>query len=302
MGLLHHENSPFGRYAPTPAFVAYANLIRQLDAATFERREGTDPRTRIYLFRKGGQEYRVAWTTDAASALSLKTQQPLRIIEIDGQEQLVAPANGEVSLRLTETPIYVQGSVSSITEDRPEAVLVDSEESFSHRQGSRGWQYGYFVPTPAGNSTADFIRLKWVKDDFSYYWGDLSLPELKIGRGVAHPSRRDGHAVSAVRRWQSQTDGKIRLSGHFERSADNGDGVEARVLVDGRPVHAAQVGGSNRAKRVNFTIDAQVQRGSQIDFVVSPGPEENSTTEFDATAFRAIITRPLQPDFRGATR
>src|SRR5271166_5301550 len=35
LGLLHDENDPLGRYTPTPAYVAYATLIHELDGLSF---------------------------------------------------------------------------------------------------------------------------------------------------------------------------------------------------------------------------------------------------------------------------
>ena len=55
MGLLHAPDSELGRYASTPAYAAYANLIHQLGDTRFVRQEG-DVRALVYLFMRHGQE------------------------------------------------------------------------------------------------------------------------------------------------------------------------------------------------------------------------------------------------------
>lgn len=297
MGLLRDSDSPFGRYAPAPAFVAYANLIRQLDASKFERREKTDPRTRIYLFNRGKEQCRVAWVTDdtgntddIGSLAFFKTAKPLRVIEVDGHEHFVVPVSGEVSLRLTSTPVFVEGPVSSVRENRSNVVLTDSASAFSGSQGTNGWYYGYFAPAKTRPGEDGFIRLAWLKDVWAQYWGAPSLPDLKIDREGAHPGLLDGHAAWAVRRWQSDVEGPIGISGHFERTADEGDGSEAQIIVDGRPIYSVDVGGPNNPKRAAFAIDTVVHKGSTVDIGISPGPADSTDVNNDATGVHVTIT------------
>src|SRR5690606_38794229 len=96
MGLLRGEDSPLGRYVPTPAYVSYANLIRQLDGARYVRREATDPRTRLYLFEKNGEEIRVGWSMETPARIVFQTSAPLAVTDIMGREHLAPPADGEV--------------------------------------------------------------------------------------------------------------------------------------------------------------------------------------------------------------
>jgi hypothetical protein len=297
MGLLRDSDSPFGRYAPAPAFVAYANLIRQLDAAEFQRREETDPRTRIYLFNTGKEQCRVAWVTDATRNIDdagtlafFKAAEPLRVTEIDGREYSVVPVSGEVSVRLTRTPIFVEGPVSSIRENRSDVVLTDSASAFSGRQGANGWYYGYFAPTKPRPGQDGFVTLAWLKDNWAHYWGAPSLRNLKIDREGAHPGLIDGRAAWAVRRWQSAVEGRIGISGHLERAADEGDGSEAQIIVDGRSIYIVDVGGPNKPKRVDFAVDTIVHKGSTVDIGISPGPAGSTDVNYDATGVHVTIT------------
>jgi hypothetical protein len=297
MGLLRDSDSPFGRYAPAHAFVAYANLIRQLDASEFERREKTDPRTRIYLFNRGEEQCRVAWVTDGTGNTDdvgtlafFKTAKPLRVIEIDGHEHSVVPVSGEASLRLTSTPVFVEGSVSSVREKRSDVVLTDSASAFSGSQGANGWYYGYVVPAETKAGEDRFIRLASLKDSWAQYWGAPSLPDLKINREGGHPGVLDAHAAWAVRRWQSSVEGRIGISGHFERWADEGDGSEVQIIVDGRPIYIVDLGGPNNPKRVAFAVDTVVHKGSTVDIGISPGPAGSTDVNNDATGVHVTIT------------
>ncbi len=289
MGLLRDSDSPFGRYAPAPAFVAYANLIRELDASAFERREKTDPRTRIYLFNRGEEQCRVAWVTDGTGNAEdvgtlafFKTTKPLRVIEIDGHEYSVVPVSGEASLRLTSTPVFVEGSVSSVREKRSDVVLTDSASAFSGSQGANGWYYGYVVPAETKAGEDRFIRLASLKDSWAQYWGAPSLPDLKINREGGHPGVLDAHAAWAV--------GRIGISGHFERMADEGDGSEVQVIVDGRPIYTVDVGGPSKPKRVAFAVETVVLKGSTVDIAISPGPADSTDVNNDATGVHVTIT------------
>jgi hypothetical protein len=297
MGLLRDSNSPFGRYAPAPAFVAYANLIRQLDAAEFQRREKTDPRTRIYLFNTGKEQCRVAWVTDdtrntdnAGTLAFFKTAKPLRVTEIDGREYSVVPVNGEASIRLTSTPVFVEGPVSSVREKRSNFVLTDSASAFSGIQGANGWYYGYFAPAKPGPGEDGFVRLAWLNDNWAQYWAAPSVSHLKIEREGTHPGLLDGHSAWAVRRWQSTVEGRIGISGHIERGADEGDGSEGQIIVDGRPIYIVDVGGANKPKRVDFAVDAVVHKGSTVDIDISPGPADSTDVNYDATGVHVTIT------------
>jgi hypothetical protein len=112
---------------------------------------------------------------------------------------------------------------------------------------------------------------------------------LTIGRDSAHPSVGDGRAVWPVRRWISNVDGKVRIIGTIA-CGDQGDGVGALILVDGTDVFAAEVGGADGQTTLEYEAFATVEKGSVIDFAVTPGP--GTDVNFDATVFTATI-QPL---------
>jgi hypothetical protein len=107
MGLLRGESDPLGRYAPSPAYAAYATLIRQLDGAHFVRREPSDPETRVYLFADGTREVRVAWADQPGEHFDLKTDRPAQVIDMMGNAKTIAVDNGGASVPLDLNPVYL---------------------------------------------------------------------------------------------------------------------------------------------------------------------------------------------------
>ena len=113
MGLLLSETAPAGRYTATPAYAAYANLIKQLGGARFQRREPGE--ARVYVFSRGGGEIRVAWSTAGAVQYDMRGDAPLWQI---GNAKALTPQHGTISVALDENPVYLtatrpqQGSIA----------------------------------------------------------------------------------------------------------------------------------------------------------------------------------------------
>jgi hypothetical protein len=300
MGLVRDQDSPFGRYAPAPAYVAYANLIRQLTGARYIRREPSDPRTHVHVFERDGKEIRVSWSTAPAAVVEYATGSPLTVVDIIGGERTVHPADGAVQLVLTQDPVYVQGPVLEVRERRRESILAWSEHDFGDVQGEGGWRYGHYNgdgqgrgdgADPAGPYTDDdFELLVPVESAWGSHWGDGQLGPIEISESMAHPSAVDGRAVSAVRRWVSNVAGTVEIAGTIGNGTE-GDGIRAAILVDGTEVFSAEVGGSDRQTTVDYAVAPVVKEGSLVDFAVSPG--SGTDFNFDATEFTALITLPI---------
>ena len=107
MGLLLSESDPAGRYTATPAYAAYANLIKQLDGAHFLRREPGE--ARVYVFSKGGSEIRVAWSTAGAAKYDMRSDTPLWQLDLMGNAKALTPLHGVISIALDENPVYLTG-------------------------------------------------------------------------------------------------------------------------------------------------------------------------------------------------
>ncbi|HEX2116720.1 MAG TPA: hypothetical protein VHM01_20125, partial [Alphaproteobacteria bacterium] len=146
MGLLRAADSDLGRYAPAPAYAAYANLIHQLHGARFVRRERTDPRTHAYLFERGGTQIRVIWSPGAPVDLRLSADRPVTIVDIMGRERQMNPRDGTMIVTADENPIYVHGAITAISDVGRERLLADATADYSvTAQGQGGWYYGYFT-------------------------------------------------------------------------------------------------------------------------------------------------------------
>jgi hypothetical protein len=110
LGLVRDETDPLGRYTPAPAYAAYATLIHQLDGASFVRREPSDPATRIYLFADGKREIHVLWSALPGATYEVASEIPLRRVSMMGDERLLMPRNGRVTVALDQNPFYLVGT------------------------------------------------------------------------------------------------------------------------------------------------------------------------------------------------
>ena len=300
MGLVRDEDSPLGRYAPAPAYVAYANLIRQLSEARYVRREPSDPRTHVHVFERAGEEIRVSWSTAPFARVHFRTRAPLTVVDIVGREQVVAPTDDTISLMLAQNPIYVKGPVLDVREQRSELILAWAEQDFEDLQGARSWHYGHYDGDGEGEGDGigptgpytddDFERLAPTEDAWGWRWGDPGLGPVSIDGNGAHPSAIDDRPVWAVRRWVSDIRGTVDVAGTIERGR-KGDGTAARILIDGVEIFAADVGGPDHPKTIEYAFSAPVQPGSTVDFAVTPGAATDFN--FDGTRFTALITVPL---------
>jgi hypothetical protein len=300
MGLVRDQDSPFGRYAPAPAYVAYANLIRQISGARYVGREPSDPRTHVHVFEQGGEEIRVSWSTAPAARVDYEARSPLTVVDIVGDERTVHPADGAVKLVLTQDPVYIKGPVLEVREHRRESILAWSEHEFGDVQGARNWHYGHYDGdgegrgdgiAPSGPYTDDdFELLEPVEDEWGWHWGDQQLGPIQISESQAHPSVADGRAVWAVRRWVSDVAGTLHITGTIGGGTE-GDGTRAAILVDGAEVFAAEVGGPDGRTQFEYDLSVVIQQGSLVDFAVTPGP--GTDFDFDATEFTALLTLPI---------
>ncbi len=127
-GLIRAPDSPLGRYAPNPSYVAYATLIRLLGGAVPVRREALpDLRSRVYLFAKGGKEIRVAWSSGGTGTLTIDTDRMLTAVDPMGRERTLEPRQGRVTLALE-----LDAGVPARPDTRPtRAALRDPARRFA---------------------------------------------------------------------------------------------------------------------------------------------------------------------------
>lgn len=94
---------------PKPAYIAYNNLICQLEGAKLKKEVGLESSIKCYLFQKGNEEIATIWGVKAEGAVSIKVKpKEIEVVDIMGNEMNVQPdKKGLVKLPLLNGPIYI---------------------------------------------------------------------------------------------------------------------------------------------------------------------------------------------------
>jgi hypothetical protein len=179
-------------------------------------------------------------------------------------------------------------------------ILADSVSDFSLVQGEHGWYYGYI-----DGAAGEFVEMTTQSVVQAYvppsgdiwecwatapgqYWTQL----FRLGghaNGEDTSAGRTPVLQLAVRRWVSTVAGQVLITGELAKvDVELGsNGVDARVLIDGREIYTAFVGGQDAGGLV-YRIPASVNVGSTIDFVLDP---HDSSDHHDLTRFTSVIHR-----------
>jgi hypothetical protein len=82
--------------------------------------------------------------------------------------------------------------------------------------------------------------------------------------------------------------GSIAIRGHVAMVAvgASSDGIRASIRAAGTPIWQASIA-SNDTQGQKFSLTAEVEVGTTLDFIVDSGP----TDGHDTTAFHAVISR-----------
>ena len=261
---------------PKPAFTAFATMTTQLRDAAFVGRDVTPADLYSFCFRRpSGENVRVMWSLEPRT---------LAMSGVTGATDLMGRALGSAGeLRLSDSPIYVTGEVQGFPKPT-EQIITDSRRGFAGVQGANGWSYGY-----ARGDEAGFTPLAvFGADDWRADWrGDL--PFLALTAKEQHPSAQGGVPIGAVRRWQSDRAGTVRVTGSFAVGKQSGDGVGVSVAVNGQRRLHRLLGGSGGAPMAEkFDFAENVEPGTTIDFAVDPGPAAN--IDHDAAAVSVTIS------------
>jgi hypothetical protein len=182
----------------------------------------------------------------------------------------------------------------------PGNVVADSIAEFSENQGENNWFYGYYdqrVDAEDGDgmyASSDFIPFLndgsgIVSDDPEFeawkdgenHWdgGSWDLlenaapvehgPWTEVTAGGGHPAANaqgDLEVHWAVRRWVSDVEGDLNISGILNNGSTAGDGTVGRIFVDGQEVWSATSNGTSVPVDVNVTL----AQGSIVDFAIDP--------------------------------
>jgi hypothetical protein len=279
-GLVGPASDDRGGFRPHPALVAYATLIRQLHNAAFERRFETSPSTYAFSFRRGDEHICVLWSNYPVT-VSLASSAPLVITNIMGSSSTRSPVSGSVTLTLGKDAQYVAGPITSVTETTTD-LLADSISGYSKIAGQNGWSYGYAeLSSDASYDLSAFKEMIWA------IWGDDNFRwHREGGYPFAAGSQMHPSDAWAIRRWVSNVDAEVALSGLVSRG-EGGDGVEVRIFVDGLEIFRQDV---SPGESINYSVPkVKIQVGTTVDFAVNQRDESS----FDATTFTSMITRAV---------
>jgi hypothetical protein len=254
-----------------PSFVALATMIQQLKGAHFIQREQTlgDLYSMLYQ-RENGGELRIVWSlTPRHLVLTGATG------EVTMAGQASTPGTG---FDLDDSPVYIAGPLRGLPDPPVQgALLADSREDFG-AGAINGWSYGTFsegktVFTPLPTYSLTDAQAQWTGAD----------PSISITSVSQYPSVRDGLPVTAVRRWTSTYEGKIRVTGYFS-CGTTGDGVGATFSINGTPQFHSLLNTANGVVHY-FDLVETVHVGSTVDFAVDPGPGINTDSDTTSTIF-----------------
>ena len=167
-------------------------------------------------------------------------------------------------------------------------LIADSVAEFSDSQGMENWRYGYWTKSDDNDgvyeaNTSDFKPFIKVPLAFLNSWNademmwDLSLPTLSPqatqlrSDSVLPSGSNSGKVQHPIRRWESEISGGILIHGSINNPDAAGDGVIARILVDGDEVYRQHFDGNT----ADFSLLRPIQTGQNIDFVLDPGDDDN---------------------------
>ena len=183
-------------------------------------------------------------------------------------------------------------------------LIAHSANEFSGTQGKDGWYYGYhegnypYYPDKftqmaggSGNGAWDATTQHWTgdTDDVNGSWDlVISAPSwVVVAKTMMHPQAvlEGSYEVpqQAVRRWVSDVDGEVGITGYFNNTSANGDGTFGRIFHNGVEKYTVLTDGS----RSDFNILLTVATGDKVDFVVDEGP--NADSGADGTNMEATI-------------
>jgi hypothetical protein len=193
----------------------------------------------------------------------------------------------------------------AITENKPvkagSLIVADSVKDYSGIQGENNWYYGYYQ---GGLNSNNFKLLteygyarsapfnEFIPADFWTLESNIYYTLLtNIG---GHPNGRFTAARPieqwAVRRWISEVDGDVTLSGTLAKldTREGGNGIIGNIFVDGVPIFSKFIA-NNDSEGINYAINTTVKKGDIVDFIIDSN-ENNGL--FDSTKFTTTISIP----------
>lgn len=180
-------------------------------------------------------------------------------------------------------------------------LLADSVADFSLEQGKLGWYYGYDLGTldtfTPMTRTSIITNYKPATMDMWDCWVTEAPHWTQLFRLGAHPNGTDTSPPStavlerAVRRWLSTFEGNVVISGELAKIdaaiADDSNGVDASVYVDGASLYTKFIGAQDGGG-LSYEVKTTLHVGSTVDFVLDP---HEGNDHHDLSRFTGIVAR-----------
>ncbi|QLE55097.1 Calx-beta domain-containing protein [Nostoc sp. TCL26-01] len=169
--------------------------------------------------------------------------------------------------------------------------IANSQTEFSAIQGQNNWYYGYYN---GPFNSSDFQLMTQFIDSSTWfvqegtYWTNLRAisghPNGKTTGGGRLPVEQ-----WAVRRWVSEIDGTVDISGDL-KSLSSSYGIVGRIFVDGVETWSQILDGG---QGINYKVRVAVNKGSFVDFALDP---RDSNDLYDTSEFTATIYSNTSPN------
>ncbi len=186
-------------------------------------------------------------------------------------------------------------------------LIADSVAEFSGVQGQNNWYYGYYDGPFTSSGFQQMTQFEIGKtpplaETVPNWWVDEKTLWTLIAADGTHPNGvitsfgRTPVEHWSVRRWVSEVEGEIEISGKLAKSPGQigGNGVIGRILVDGIEIWSQAIANT---QGINYKIKTTVKAGSVVDFAVNPNASNDLV---DSTVFTATLTH-TEPGLAGVT-
>lgn len=186
--------------------------------------------------------------------------------------------------------------------------IANSITQFSGVQGQDGWHYGYFNKTQDdiaadlaqnvnftfdedfGFQTDDFIAgtndgVDYSFDGFNWDWAAGNPPWTFMSSTGVHPNgSNNGDIHESVRRWVSDFEGEVLISGAIQKNG-GGSATITTIYINGEAVWS---GSTANGQLVEYGFLADLQVGDIVDVLTGPGLDGHDGA--DSTNVSTIIT------------
>jgi len=156
---------------------------------------------------------------------------------------------------------------------RATAFLESYPQNDIVRPEATDWQYGRGSFDITSKSVKNFVALAQYNGK-AWQMPDKALGNLQLNAEGGEPGK--GENSDAIRRWIAPLDGKVKINGELQHIKKDGDGIIARVVLNGTTLlgewTALNKGASTLADNIT------VKKGETLDFIVSGGKDPNSDT------------------------